>query len=66
MGPAAAPRADQRPGPDDAKVSFNDLVIKAAALALREFPNLNTSLEGDQLVDPRISTSTSRSPSRAG
>ena len=37
---------------DDAtKVSFNDLIVKAAAIALREFPNLNVSLEGDQLVD---------------
>jgi pyruvate dehydrogenase E2 component (dihydrolipoamide acetyltransferase) len=35
----------------DSKVSFNDLVVKAAALALRDFPNLNTSLEGDQLYD---------------
>ncbi len=37
--------------PDDGKVSFNDLILKAAALALREFPNLNASLEGEQLVD---------------
>ena len=38
--------------PDDAaKVSFNDLIIKAAALALREYPNLNASLENDQLVE---------------
>src|SRR5215213_1920827 len=38
--------------PDDAaKVSFNDLIIKSAALALREFPNLNASLENDQLVE---------------
>jgi pyruvate dehydrogenase E2 component (dihydrolipoamide acetyltransferase) len=36
-------------GDDPAKVSFNDMVVKAAALALREFPNLNSSLEGDQL-----------------
>lgn len=35
----------------EAKVSFNDLVVKAAALALRDFPNLNSSLEGDQLYD---------------
>lgn len=35
----------------ESNVSFNDLVVKAAALALREFPNLNTSLEGDQLYD---------------
>jgi len=37
--------------PDDAKVSFNDLIVKAAALGLREFPNLNTSYENDQLVE---------------
>jgi pyruvate dehydrogenase E2 component (dihydrolipoamide acetyltransferase) len=37
---------------DDAgKITFNDLVVKACALALREFPNLNASLEGDQLFD---------------
>ncbi|HET7055623.1 MAG TPA: dihydrolipoamide acetyltransferase family protein [Thermomicrobiales bacterium] len=36
---------------DESKVSFNDLIVKAAALALREFPNLNTSLEGDTLYD---------------
>lgn len=35
----------------ESKVSFNDLVVKAAAMALREFPNLNASLEGDQLYD---------------
>jgi pyruvate dehydrogenase E2 component (dihydrolipoamide acetyltransferase) len=35
----------------DSKVSFNDLVVKAAALALRDYPNLNASLEGDQLYD---------------
>lgn len=37
--------------PDEAKVSFNDLIVKAAALGLREFPNLNASLENDQLVE---------------
>jgi pyruvate dehydrogenase E2 component (dihydrolipoamide acetyltransferase) len=31
------------------KVSFNDFVVKAAALALRDFPNLNQSLNGDTL-----------------
>jgi len=33
------------------KVSFNDLIVKAAALGLREFPSLNASFEGDQIVD---------------
>lgn len=36
---------------DASKVSFNDLIVKAAALALRQFPNLNTSLEGDTWYD---------------
>ena len=36
---------------DTAKISVNDLIVKAAALALREFPNLNASLEGDTLYD---------------
>lgn len=35
----------------ESKVSFNDLVVKAAALALRDFPNLNASLEGETLYD---------------
>jgi pyruvate dehydrogenase E2 component (dihydrolipoamide acetyltransferase) len=34
-----------------AKVSVNDLVVKAAALALRAYPALNASFEGDQLYD---------------
>jgi pyruvate dehydrogenase E2 component (dihydrolipoamide acetyltransferase) len=36
---------------DASKVSFNDLIVKAVALGLREFPNLNTTLEGDTLYD---------------
>lgn len=36
---------------DESKVSFNDLIVKAAALALREFPNLNTTMEGDTLYE---------------
>lgn len=32
------------------KVSVNDLLIKALALCLREFPNLNTHYYGDRLV----------------
>ncbi len=36
---------------DASKVSFNDLIVKAAALALRQFPNLNTSFEGDTWYD---------------
>jgi pyruvate dehydrogenase E2 component (dihydrolipoamide acetyltransferase) len=53
MAPAAALREQiNAQAPDDAAiVSFNDLIIKAAALALREYPNLNASLENDQLVE---------------
>jgi pyruvate dehydrogenase E2 component (dihydrolipoamide acetyltransferase) len=36
--------------PEDSKVTVNDLVVKAAALALRDFPNLNAAYAGDQLV----------------
>jgi len=32
------------------KVSVNDLIIKAAALALREYPNLNASFMGDSIL----------------
>jgi pyruvate dehydrogenase E2 component (dihydrolipoamide acetyltransferase) len=32
------------------KLSVNDFVIKAAALALRQFPNLNAALDGDAVV----------------
>ncbi len=36
--------------PEDEKTSVNDYIVKAVALALREFPNLNTSLAGEQVV----------------
>lgn len=36
--------------PDEQKVSVNDLVVKAAALALRAFPNLNASFGGDKII----------------
>lgn len=34
-----------------ARVSFNDLIVKAAALALRQHPDLNASFEGGELYD---------------
>jgi pyruvate dehydrogenase E2 component (dihydrolipoamide acetyltransferase) len=34
----------------DEKISVNDLIVKAAALTLREFPNLNSSFNGDTIV----------------
>ena len=36
--------------PDDKRFSVNDFIIRAVALALREFPNLNASLNGTQLT----------------
>lgn len=36
--------------PEDQKVTVNDMIVKAAALALREFPNLNASYAGDKLI----------------
>ncbi|MGC8856439.1 MAG: dihydrolipoamide acetyltransferase family protein [Anaerolineae bacterium] len=36
--------------PDDEKLSVNDFIIKAVALALRQFPNLNASFAGDKIV----------------
>lgn len=32
------------------KISFNDLVVKATALALRKFPNINASFAGDKII----------------
>ncbi|MFO7679567.1 MAG: dihydrolipoamide acetyltransferase family protein [Chloroflexota bacterium] len=32
------------------KVSVNDMIVKATALALRDFPNLNASFAGDKIV----------------
>jgi len=34
----------------DAKISVNDLMVKAVALALRKFPNLNSHYYGDKIV----------------
>lgn len=36
--------------PEENKISVNDLVVKAAALALRDFPNINASFAGDTLI----------------
>ena len=51
MGAAAAFREQVNAQVADAatKVSFNDMIVKATALALREYPNLNSTLEGDTL-----------------
>lgn len=36
--------------PEDGKFSVNDFLVKASAMALREFPNLNASLDGGEIV----------------
>ncbi|PWH20756.1 MAG: hypothetical protein DDG58_01095 [Ardenticatenia bacterium] len=35
--------------PEEEKISINDMVIKAAAIALRQYPRLNASLAGDEI-----------------
>jgi len=35
---------------DGIKISVNDMIVKACALALKKFPNLNTHYYGDKLV----------------
>ena len=36
--------------PDDQKITVNDFIIKAVALTLREYPNVNASLRGEETV----------------
>lgn len=36
--------------PEEEKVTVNDLIVKAAAVALRDFPNINTSFAGEKLI----------------
>ena len=36
--------------PDAQKLSVNDFIVKAVALALRHFPNLNASLAGNEII----------------
>jgi len=36
--------------PDEGKISINDFIVRAAALTLRQFPNLNASLNGSSVV----------------
>lgn len=35
--------------PDEGKISVNDLIVKAAALALRVFPNINAAFGGNEI-----------------
>lgn len=36
--------------PEDQKISVNDFIVKAVALTLRQFPNLNASLVKDEII----------------
>jgi pyruvate dehydrogenase E2 component (dihydrolipoamide acetyltransferase) len=36
--------------PDNEKISVNDFIVKAVALTLRQFPNLNASFAGDKVI----------------
>jgi len=36
--------------PDNEKVSVNDFVLKGVALSLRQFPNLNATLKGNEII----------------
>jgi pyruvate dehydrogenase E2 component (dihydrolipoamide acetyltransferase) len=36
--------------PDEKKLSVNDFIVKAVALGLKQFPNLNASLSGNQII----------------
>jgi pyruvate dehydrogenase E2 component (dihydrolipoamide acetyltransferase) len=36
--------------PDDQKLTVNDFIVKAVALTLRQFPNLNAAMKGDEIV----------------
>jgi pyruvate dehydrogenase E2 component (dihydrolipoamide acetyltransferase) len=40
-------------GEDGVKVTVNDLIVKACALALEKFPEVNSSLKDDQLIKHR-------------
>jgi pyruvate dehydrogenase E2 component (dihydrolipoamide acetyltransferase) len=36
--------------PEDSKVTVNDLVVRAVALTLRQYPNLNSHFYGDKII----------------
>jgi pyruvate dehydrogenase E2 component (dihydrolipoamide acetyltransferase) len=51
MGPALMLRKQVNATlPDESKVSVNDMIVKAAALAVRDFPNLNAAFAGDKII----------------
>lgn len=51
MAPALALRKQINAAlPEGDKVTVNDLIVKAAALALRQYPNINATFGGDKIV----------------
>ncbi len=51
MDAALATRKQVNESLDDAhKITVNDLIVKAAALALRQYPNLNSHYYGDKVI----------------
>jgi pyruvate dehydrogenase E2 component (dihydrolipoamide acetyltransferase) len=36
--------------PDEQKLSVNDFIVKGVAMTLRQFPNINASLNGDKII----------------
>ncbi|PRQ07669.1 dihydrolipoamide acetyltransferase family protein [Enhygromyxa salina] len=50
MGRAIGFRADYNAAIAPAKISFNDLIVKAVARALREFPAVNVSFAGAEFI----------------
>jgi len=36
--------------PDNEKLSVNDFILKAVALTLRQFPNLNATIKGNEVI----------------
>lgn len=41
---------NERLADQDIKISLNDIIVKAAAVALRDYPNINAAFNGDQIV----------------
>lgn len=51
MGPALKLRKELNAQlSDEEKITVNDIIVKAVAITLRDFPNLNTHFYGDRLV----------------
>lgn len=51
MEKAFAFRADfNKAVPEGTKISFNDLIVKAVARSLRDFPSVNASFDGDKAI----------------